>query len=165
MRIIGSLATNESSEMDIEGGIHKVLTHPSDAVRQSENSDVEMSDSSLDALLGRISEKPRQEIGSLTERLQKLHDTLQADRGRIRRDIGEYADLSKQVVQMAAIISDSVKKLCDPSISSDNVKKLPDAQGISRRNRRGRGPASAPQLIKEAADRAHIPLTLPLPSA
>jgi hypothetical protein len=160
MGIIGSLATNKSSEMDIEGSIHEVLTHRSDAVRQSENSDVEMSDSSLDALLGRISEKPRQEIGSLTERLQKLHDTLQADRGRIRRDIGEYADLSKQVVQMAAIISDSVKKLRGaPSISPDNAKKLPDAPGINRRNRRGRGPASTSQ-IKEAADRPPQPLPL-----
>jgi hypothetical protein len=138
MRIIGSVASNESSETDVEGGTHEVLTQPSDPLRQSKNGNVEMSDSSLDALLGRISEKPRQEIGSLTDRLRKLHDKLQADRSRIRRDIVEYAGLNEQIAQMAAIISDSVKKLLD-------------APGISRRNRRGRRPASAPQLIEQGA--------------
>jgi hypothetical protein len=118
MRAIASVASNQPSETDIEGSIHEILTRASVAPRQSENGDDEMSDSSIDALLARMSESPRREIGNLTDRLQKLHNKLQADRSRIRRDIVEYADLNKQVVRMATIISDSVKKLpCAPGIS------------------------------------------------
>ena len=116
---VGSVAINQSSEMDVEGSIHEVLTRASDALRQAENSDGEISANSVDTLLGRVSESSSREIRNLIDKLETLHNKLQADRNRIRRDIVEYAGLSQQVMQVTTIISDS-------------VKKLPDAPGISR---------------------------------
>jgi hypothetical protein len=105
--------------MDVEGSIHEVLTRASDALRQAENGDDEISANSVDTLLGRVSESSTREIENLIDKLQTLHYKLQADRSRIRRDVVEYAGLSQQVMQVTTIISDS-------------VKKLPDAPGISR---------------------------------
>jgi hypothetical protein len=45
------------------------------------------------------------------DELQTLDIKLEVDRSRIHRDIVEYTDLSKQVMQITAIISDSVKSL------------------------------------------------------
>jgi len=118
MRTIGSEAS-KSSEMDFEGSIHEVLTRASDALRPAENSDEEMSANTVDTLLGRVSESSRCEIESLIDQLQTLHNKLQTDRSRIRRDIMEYAGLSQQVMQVTTIISDS-------------VNKLPGASGISK---------------------------------
>jgi predicted DNA-binding ribbon-helix-helix protein len=78
-----------------------------------------MSANTVDALLGRVSESSRCEIENLIDELQTLHNKLQNDRSRIRRDIMEYAGLSQQVMQVTTIISDS-------------VKTLPGAPGISR---------------------------------
>jgi conjugal transfer/entry exclusion protein len=116
---VGSVTINQSSEMDVEGSIHEVLTRASDALRQAENSDEEISANSVDALLGRVSESSRCEIENVIDELQTLRNKLQNDRSRIRRDIMEYASLSQQVMQVTAIISDS-------------VRKLPGAPGISR---------------------------------
>jgi hypothetical protein len=80
---------------------------------------VGMSANTVDALLGRVSESSRCEIENLIDELQTLHNKLQNDRSRIRRDIMEYAGLSQQVMQVTTIISDS-------------VKTLPGAPGISR---------------------------------
>jgi KaiC/GvpD/RAD55 family RecA-like ATPase len=116
---VRSVAINQSSEMDVEGSIREVLTRASDALRQAENGDEEMSANTVDTLLGRVSESSRCEIESLIDKLQTLHNKLQADRSRIRRDVVEYAGLSQQVMQVTTIISDS-------------VKKLPGASGISK---------------------------------
>jgi hypothetical protein len=48
----------------------------------AESGDNQLSENSLDALLGRVSESPGREIGNLTDRLQKLHDKLKADGSR-----------------------------------------------------------------------------------
>jgi Mn2+/Fe2+ NRAMP family transporter len=53
------------------------------------------------------------------EELQTLHHKLQADRGRLRRGVMEYAGLTQQARQVT-------------TIASDSVKKLPTAPGISR---------------------------------
>jgi len=69
---VGSAAINQSSEMDVEGGIHELLTRASDALRQAENSDEEML-ASVDTWLGRVSESSTREIENLIDKLQTLH--------------------------------------------------------------------------------------------
>jgi hypothetical protein len=54
-----------------------------------------------------------------TSLTQWLRRKLQADGSRIQYDITEYAELNRQVIQVTAIIADS-------------VKKLPVAPGIAR---------------------------------
>ena len=103
-------AINESLETDIERNVYE-LKRADATFRQSENGYDEMSDESLDAMLGRVSESPRREIQNLIDELQTFHTKLEVDRSRIHRDIAEYADLTKQVMQITAIISDSVKSL------------------------------------------------------
>jgi ABC-type transporter Mla subunit MlaD len=117
---IGPTEINKSSsEMDVEGNICE-LTHASLAFRQVENKDDETSANSLDTLLGRVSEASTREIENLIDGLQTLRNKLQADGGRIRRDIMEYAGLSQQVMQVTTMISDNVKKLPVPSIIPEN---------------------------------------------
>jgi hypothetical protein len=86
-RPVGSVAINQSSEMDVEGSIHEVLTRASDALRQAEKRDEEISANGVDTLLGRVSESSTREIENLINELQTLHNKLQTDRSRIRRDI------------------------------------------------------------------------------
>ena len=106
-----------SSEMELGGNIRE-LARGSAAFRQAESSDDEMSASSLDTLLGRVSENSTREIENLIGELQRLHKKLQTDRNRVQRYIAEYAAMNQQVMQLTKIISES-------------VKKLPDAPGIS----------------------------------
>jgi hypothetical protein len=84
---VGSAAINQSSEMDVERSIHDVLVRARDTLRQAENSDEEMSATSIDTLLGRVSESSTREIENLIDELQTLHDQLKTVRGRLRRDI------------------------------------------------------------------------------
>jgi hypothetical protein len=51
------------------------------------------------------------EIGDLIDELERLRKKLKTDGDRIRRDVEAYAELSKRVMQLTSIISDSVKKL------------------------------------------------------
>ena len=107
-----------SSEMELGGNIRE-LARGSAAFRQAESSDDEMSASSLDTLLGRVSENSTREIENLIGELQRLHKKLQTDRNRVQRYIAEYAAMNQQVMQLTKIISESVKKLPDaPSISA-----------------------------------------------
>jgi hypothetical protein len=62
-------------------------------------------------LLRRVSKASVGEIDNLISELQTLRRKLQTDGDRIERDIAKYAELSQQVTQLTAIISDSVKKL------------------------------------------------------
>jgi hypothetical protein len=101
---------NKSLETDIERNVYE-LKRADATFRQSENGDDEMSDESLDAMLDRVSDGPRREIQKLMDELQTLDTKLEVDCSRIHRDIVEYADLTKQVMQITAIISDSVKSL------------------------------------------------------
>jgi hypothetical protein len=80
-------------------------------LRQTENSDGEMSSEHLGTLLRQVSKNSIGEIDSLIVELKTLHKKLQTDGDRIQRDIAEHAELSQQVMQLTKIISDSVKKL------------------------------------------------------
>ncbi|MFY9835439.1 MAG: hypothetical protein WAK55_03040 [Xanthobacteraceae bacterium] len=117
MRTTGSELPNESLEMDIERNVHE-LSRAGVTFRQSDNGEDEMSATGVDTLLDRVSESSRREVEKLIDQLQTFHNKLQADRSRIHRDIVEYTGLSQQVMQVTAIISDS-------------VKSLPGAPGIS----------------------------------
>ena len=83
-----------------------------------ESSSGAMSGEHLGNLLRQLSRTSLGEIDSLISELQTLRRKLQADGDRIERDIADYAELSHQVMQLTAIIFDS-------------VKKLPGAPGIS----------------------------------
>jgi flagellar biosynthesis chaperone FliJ len=70
-----------------------------------------MSADDLSALLRRLSDAPDREIENLITQLQKLRTQLHNAGNRIQRDIAEYEELSHQVRQLTAIITDSVRKL------------------------------------------------------
>ena len=78
--------------------------------RQTESNDGEMLGEHLGTLLRQVSKTSIGEIDSLIVELKMLHKKLQTD-DRIQRDIAEHAELSQQVMQLARIISDGVKKL------------------------------------------------------
>ena len=78
---------------------------------QAESGDVKTSADDLAALLHRLSDVSTHEIEKLIDELQALRKQLENAGNRIQRDIAEYAELSQQIMQLTAIISDSVKKL------------------------------------------------------
>jgi hypothetical protein len=78
---------------------------------QAESGDVKTSADDLAALLRRLSDVPTHEIEKLIDAFQVLRKQLQNAGNRIQRDIAEYAELSQRIMQLTAIISDSVKKL------------------------------------------------------
>ena len=78
---------------------------------QAESGDVKTSADDLAALLQRLSDVPIHEIEKLIDALQALRKQLQNAGNRIQRDIAEYAELSQQIMQLTAIISDTVQKL------------------------------------------------------
>jgi hypothetical protein len=80
-------------------------------LRQPVSSDGERSAENLGSLLRQVSKTSIGEIDNLIGELQTLRRKLQTDGDRIQHDIAEYAELSQQVMQLTAIISDSVKKL------------------------------------------------------
>ena len=51
------------------------------------------------------------EIRNLVDEFHDLDKKLQTDLSRIQRDIAEYAELSKGVMQLATTISDGMKRL------------------------------------------------------
>jgi ATP phosphoribosyltransferase regulatory subunit HisZ len=114
---IGFAEMNQS-EMDVEGDVQE-LTLAGGAFRQADNTDVEKAANSLDTSLRRVSEASTREIESLVDEFHGLRKKLEADLGRIQRDIAEYTELSKGVMQLATTIS-------------DGVKKLPGAPGVTR---------------------------------
>jgi hypothetical protein len=61
--------------------------------------------------LRRVSEASRREIKDLVDALQTLDKKLQTDGDRIQRDVEEYTELSKHVMQLTTIVSGSVKEL------------------------------------------------------
>jgi hypothetical protein len=118
-RPLGSAEIEKSSEVDIGGNIHELARGSSAVFRQGEASDDEMSTDNLAGLLRRVAEASTREVDSLIGDLQALRRKLNTDGNRIQREIAEYSELSQQVMQLANIISES-------------VKKLPVAPGISR---------------------------------
>jgi hypothetical protein len=85
------------------------------AFQQTESGNGEVSAENLSGLLRRVSKTSIGEIDSLISDLQTLRKKLQTDGERIQSDIAKYTELSQQVMQLTAIITDSVKKL--PSAS------------------------------------------------
>jgi DNA anti-recombination protein RmuC len=83
----------------------------SGAFRQSDNTVVEKAAESLDSSLRRVSEASTREIENLVDEFYGLRQKLETDLSRIQRDVAEYTELSKGVMQLATTISDGVKKL------------------------------------------------------
>jgi hypothetical protein len=107
----------DSLEKDIESNISE-LTRNGAAVRHPDNGDGEMSATDLSRLLRRVAEASTSEVETLIDELGGLRKKLMSDGDRIQSDIERYAELSQGVMQLAAIISDSVKKIPGaPSIS------------------------------------------------
>jgi hypothetical protein len=71
----------------------------------------QLSSSNLDTLLRRVSEASTREIENLMSELHGLRKKLQSDCNRIQKDITKYTELSQGILQLATIVSDSVKKL------------------------------------------------------
>ena len=115
----GSAEIKPSSEADIEGNIHQLISS-NDTLRQIENRDAEMSASSVDTMLRRVRETSTQEIEDLIDDLQQLHEKLNNDGCRIQHDVEHYAELNQLVMQLTKIIA-------------ENVKNLPVGPGIVRR--------------------------------
>jgi hypothetical protein len=115
---IGSAEINQTSEMDVGANVHE-LTLAGGALRQADNTDVETAANSLHTSLRRVSEASTSEIGNLVDEFQGLRKKLETDLSRIQRDVAEYTELSKGVMQLATTIS-------------DGMKRLPGAPGITR---------------------------------
>ena len=121
-----STKISQSSEIDVGGNIHELLTRASDVIRQADiagdeiavnamrqayNAGDEIAVNSVAPFLRRVSEASRREIKHLVDALQTLDEKLQTDGDRIERDIEEYTELSKHVMQLTTIVSDSVNSL------------------------------------------------------
>jgi hypothetical protein len=100
----------KSSEPESARNIHK-LPLAGAGFRQPESSDREISSEDLNSALDRVSKISMGELDSLIGELQTLRRKLQTDRDRIQRDIVAYSGLTKQVMQITEIITDSVKRL------------------------------------------------------
>jgi hypothetical protein len=87
------------------------LTRADTAFRHIENGNDETSSSDLGTLLRRVAEASTHEVELLIDELHGLRKKLQSDGDRIQSDIERYAELSQGVMQLAAIISDGVKKI------------------------------------------------------
>jgi hypothetical protein len=107
-KLNGFAQIDQSSEMDVN--THE-LAHASGALRQVENGDGEAAANGLEALLRRVSEASTGEIENLIGELRGLREKLKTDCDRINGDVAEYVELSQAVMQLTAIISDSVKEL------------------------------------------------------
>jgi hypothetical protein len=121
---IGPVQIEQSTEIDHSASNHD-FPHESGAFRPENNND-EQSANNLDTLLRRVSEASTREIENLMGDLHGLRNKLQSDGNRIQRDIVKYAKLSQGILQLATIVSDS-------------VKKLPGASDIAQRPRKQRG--------------------------
>ena len=108
MTIAEPLASVEDKLLESEIGRNiPKFARTGTSFRPAENGDGE----DLGNLLRRVSKASVGEIDNLISELQTLRRKLQTDGDRIERDIAKYAELSQQVIQLTAIISDSVRKL------------------------------------------------------
>jgi len=115
---IRSASIEKSSAIDKAANGHG-LTSERDESLQSNGCEDELSANNLAVLLRRLSEGSAREIENLIGELDSLRNKLQSDGSRIQSDITKYSQLSRGVVQLAAIIA-------------DNVKNLPAVSGIPR---------------------------------
>ena len=110
-KLNGSTKISQSSEIDAGGNIHELLVGAGDAMPQADIAGDEIAVNSVGPFLRRISEASRREIKHLVDALQTLDGKLQTDGDRIERDIEEYTELSKDVMQLTTIVSDSMNSL------------------------------------------------------
>jgi vacuolar-type H+-ATPase subunit I/STV1 len=111
-----STKISQSSEIDAGGNIRELLaTRTGDAIRQADIAGDEIAVNTVAPFLHRVSEASRREIKQLVDALQTLDKKLQTDGDRIQRDVEEYTELSKHVMQLTTIISDSVNGLSHAS--------------------------------------------------
>jgi hypothetical protein len=110
-KLNGSTKISQSSEIDAGGNIHELLVGASDPMRQAAIAGDEIAVNSVTPFLRQVSEASRREIKHLVDALQTRDKKLQTDGDRIERDIEEYTELSKHVMQLTTIISDSVNSL------------------------------------------------------
>jgi hypothetical protein len=106
-KAIGAAETDQLLEVEIGGDIDELKRTGAALV----NAEGEKSADDLGILLRRVSEASTREIENLIGELRGLRNKLQSDGSRIQNDIAKYAELSQGVLQLATIISDSVKKL------------------------------------------------------
>jgi vacuolar-type H+-ATPase subunit I/STV1 len=119
-----SAKISQSSEIDVAGNIRELLvTRASAAIRQADMAGDEIAVNSVAPFLRRVSEASRREIKHLVDALQTLDKKLEADGDRIQRDIEDYTELSKHVMQLATIISENVNSL--PTTSSNSYASRP----------------------------------------
>jgi hypothetical protein len=104
------LGSAEDKSSELAGNIHK-LARAGAALRQTESSDHEMSDEDLSTLLRQVSKISISELDRLIVELQTLRRKLQTDGDSIQRDVATYEGLNQQVMQITAIITDTVKRL------------------------------------------------------
>jgi hypothetical protein len=106
VKLNGSTKISQS-EIDAGGNIHELLVGASDRMGQADIAGDEIAVNSV----RQVSDASRREIKHLVDALQTLDKKLQTDGDRIERDIEEYTELSKHVMQLTTIISDSVNSL------------------------------------------------------
>ena len=106
----GSAEIERSLEKDIAKNIYE-LSRANTGFSQTENGNDETSATDLGTLLRRVAEASTREVEALISELHGLRKTLVSDGNRIQSDIEKYAELSHGVMQLTAIISDSVKKI------------------------------------------------------
>jgi methyl-accepting chemotaxis protein len=102
-KLNGSAEINQSSELGLRRNTHELA--------KVENGDDEAAAKGLEDLLRRVSEVSTGEIESLIDEFHGLRKKLQTDLSGIQRDIAEYRQLSRAVMQLAASISNGMKEL------------------------------------------------------
>jgi len=102
--------TNKSPEMDIDGNVHELKLAGAN-FRQTDHGSNETAAADLATLLGRVSEASSHEIENLIGELRGLREKLKTDCDHLQGDIAEYAKIGQGVMQLTAIISDSMKVL------------------------------------------------------
>src|SRR3974377_554983 len=110
-KLNGSTKISQSSEIDAGRNIHELLVRASHATHEADIAGDEIGVNSVAPFLRRASEASRREIKHLVDTLQTLDKKIQTDGDRIQRDIEEYTELSKHVMQLTTIVSDSVNSL------------------------------------------------------
>ena len=108
---LGEVAEIRKSTEPSVGGNISELAPAIDASRLAEMGDGQASADNLGTLVRRVSESSSQQIENLVGELQSLRKKLHSDGNRIQSEIEEFAVLNQQVMQLTAIISESMGKL------------------------------------------------------
>ena len=107
-----SAEIRKTTELSAVANVNE-LTPAIDASRPAEISDGQMSADNLGILVRRVSASSTQQIENLVGELQTLRKKLHTDGNRIQGEIEEYAVLNQQVMQLTAIIFESMSKLAE----------------------------------------------------